>query len=311
MSRANGRNLTDIVRHVKDARKKLAANGWKYFSSRYLNREGMDAFCSHETVMEMCFNYHGQFQQLEREDSFFSEIELHDVSDVGPDLPASSLFDVNMSIEEGQIHVSFAWNRHISHQGLIIQWIDQIGPSLQSICETLAPRSRERTLIDYNFLRLDYADLDRLQSHIIPEIEQFNKATVQDIYPCSPMVEGIQLSQAKQVGLYETSQIYELRPRGNHVINVEKLQTAWQDTIARHPSLRSLFIESLDPSLAFNQVVLEAYCGDVVLLTSETLHSARISLQSLPKVKYQQLKPPIALHFVKFWTLELFSVKSR
>ncbi|KAG5930353.1 NRPS protein, partial [Claviceps africana] len=292
MSRENINDRIDIVRRIKDARRKLPANGWKYFSSRYLNSEGIDAFKSHESVMEMSFNYHGQFQQLEREDSFFTSIELPDVSDIGPELPASSLFNVNMSIEGGETHVSFAWNRHISHQHLIIRWIEQIGPSLQSICDTLVSRSRQKTLTDYEFLSLDYASLDHLQSRIIPEIERLQKTTVQDIYPCSPMVEGILLSQAKEGGLYETSQIYEIRPRGKHIIDMDRLQAAWQNTISCHPSLRSLFIESLDPSFAFNQVVLEKHYGEVVVLTSDTLRSAEALLQVLPKVNYQQLKPP-------------------
>ncbi|KAG6008108.1 NRPS protein [Claviceps maximensis] len=242
--------------------------------------------------MEMSFNYHGQFQQLEREDSFFTSIDLQDVSDVGPELPASSLFNVNMSIEGGQTHVSFAWNRHISHQGLIIQWIEQIGPSLKSICETLASMSSQKTLVDYELLSLDYASLDNLQNCIIPEIEKLNKSTVHDVYPCSPMVEGILLSQTKDDGLYETSQIYELRPRGNHKIDLDKLQAAWQDTISRHPSIRSVFIESQDPKFTFNQVVLKSHYGEVVVLVNDTLHSAQASLQALPKVNYQQLKPP-------------------
>lgn len=292
MSRDDRNDRINLVRRIKDARRKLPANGWVYFSSRYLNSEGIDAFGSHNSVMEMSFNYHGQFQQLERKDSFFSSIELQGVSDIGPELPTSSLFNVNMSIEHGLTHVSFDWNRHISHQDLIIKWIEQIGPSLQSICETLVSRSGQKTLVDFEFLNLDYAGLDNLQSCIIPEIEQLNQSTVQDIYPCSPMVEGILLSQSKEIGLYETSQIYEVRPRGNHVISVTKLQAAWHDTISRHPSLRSVFIGSLDPNFTFNQVVLEAHYGEVVVLVSDTLHSAQALLQTLPKVNYQQLKPP-------------------
>ncbi|KAG8414750.1 Nonribosomal peptide synthetase [Metarhizium acridum] len=242
--------------------------------------------------MEVVFNYHGQFQQLERDHSLFDSVALDNVSDVGPNLPASSLFNINMSIEGGQTHVSFAWNRHISNQGLIREWIDQIGPSLEAICKSLRNRSSERTLVDYEFLSLDYTTLDGLQSRIIPEIESLNGTVVEDIYPCSPMVEGILLSQLKDVGFYETSQLYEIRTRGSHVINMRQLSTAWKDVIARHPSLRSVFIESLDSSMAFNQVVLKEIHGDVVLLESGNLDSARALMQKLPKVKYHKLKPP-------------------
>lgn len=292
LSRRAGIDQVNIVRLVKDARRKLPANGWAYFTSRYLNEKGVQAFGSHDSVMEITFNYHGQFQQLERDESFFDSIALDNVSDVGPNLPASSLFNINMSIEGGQTHVSFAWNHHISNQNLISKWVDQIGPSLQSICENLVSRCSERTLIDYEFLNLDYTGLDDLQRRVIPEIEKLNRAEVEDIYPCSPMVEGILLSQLKGVGFYETSQFYEIKSRGSHVSNIERLSAAWQDVIVRHPSLRSIFIESLDSSMAFNQVVLKGHHGDVVLLESDNLDSARVLLETLPKVNYQQLKPP-------------------
>jgi amino acid adenylation domain-containing protein/non-ribosomal peptide synthase protein (TIGR01720 family) len=283
---------TNIPRLVKDARKKLPSNGWAYFASRYLNNKGLEAFRSHNSVMEMTFNYHGQFQQLEREDAFFESITLDNVSDNGPCLPASSLFNVNMSVEGGETHVSFAWNRHISRQVLIHQWVDRIEPSLQSICRSLASRAAERTLCDYEFLTLDYTSLDDLHSHIIPEIESLNNTEIEDIYPCSPMVDGMLLSQLKGAGFYETSQFYEIKPRGSHNISMKQLSAAWQDVVSRHPPLRSVFIQSPDSTVAFNQVVLRHHHGEVILLESNDQESAQALLKSLPKVDYQQLKPP-------------------
>ncbi|KAK8064710.1 Amino acid adenylation [Apiospora phragmitis] len=292
ISRNRGHDSANIVRHVKDAKRKLTSNGWAYFASRYLNKKGRETFRSDNSVMEMTFNYHGQFQQLEREDAFFESITLDDVSDTGPCLPVCSLFNINMSIEGGHTHVSVTWNRHISHQGLIPQWVDQIGFSLQSICQSLKQRPAERTLSDYEFLNLDYASLDELQSHLIPDIQSLNGTEVEDIYPCSPMVDGMLLSQLKGSGLYETSQSYEIKPRGSHRINLEQLSAAWQDVIARHPPLRSVFIESSDGSVAFNQVVLRRYHGEVILLESSDTESTNALVKRLPKVSYQQLKPP-------------------
>uniref|UniRef100_A0A8H7NMW1 Carrier domain-containing protein n=1 Tax=Bionectria ochroleuca TaxID=29856 RepID=A0A8H7NMW1_BIOOC len=285
-------NPAHVVRLIKDARRKQPGNGWAYFTSRYLNSKGVDAFSSHDSVMEMVFNYHGQFQQLECEDSFFRSITLDNVSDVGPDLPASSLFNINMSIEGGETHVSFAWNKHICKQDLIHQWADRISSCLRSLCETLVSKQIERTLIDFEFLSLDYAGLDRLQRSVIPEIEKLNRTRVVDIYPCSPMVEGMLLSQSKGVGFYETSQFYEIKPRGYRIINVDQLSSAWRDVIVRQPSLRSIFIESLDSGSVHNQVVLEECEGDIVLLESDNLQAAQTLLRNLPKVTYQQLKPP-------------------
>lgn len=53
-----------------------------------------------------------------------------------------------------------------------------------------------------------------------------------------------------------------------------RLAGAWQQVVARHSSLPSVFIEGLDDETSFNQVVWEACIAD------------------LPRVDYQQLKPP-------------------
>ncbi|KAG8408242.1 Nonribosomal peptide synthetase [Metarhizium acridum] len=291
VSRNRDNSHEHIVRLVKDARRRLLANGWAYFTSRYLSSKGAHAFKSHGSTMELVFNYHGQFQQLENDDSLFNNIILDGISDAGPALPMSALFEINVSIEGGSTHLSFSWNRHISHQGLIRDWFAQIGISLQKICTTLAFRKPETTLCDYEFLNLDYRGLDELQAHVIPDIMAANNATVAGIYPCPPMINGILLSQLKDSSSYKTSQIYRIQSPDSDV-SIARLADAWQKVVARHPSLRSVFMEGLDDDTAFNQVVLEACPANIILLKSHSENSALSMLTGLPSVNYQQLKPP-------------------
>ncbi|QPH06324.1 nrps [Epichloe festucae Fl1] len=216
----------NVVRHVKDARRRLPSNGWAYFASRYLTNKGRLAFESHESTSEVLFNYHGQFQQLEKEDGLFENISL-DVPEEGTSLPASTLFNINVLFEGGTANYSFTYNRHIAHQGLINKWIDSIGTSLTIICESLASRDASRTLCDYEFLQLDYRGLDQLQSHMIPNIELTNKTRVKDVFPCSPMVDGTLLSQIRDPKSYKTSQTYEIEcPRSGSPVNPDRLAPA-------------------------------------------------------------------------------------
>lgn len=123
----------------------------------------------------MTFNYHGQFEQLERDDSLFENVTLNGVYEQGPALPASSLFGVEVSIEDGRTHFTISANRYIAHQKLIITWVAEIAQSLETICnELVAITTTSTTLCDYEFLRLGYQTLDRLQDKIIPEIESLN-----------------------------------------------------------------------------------------------------------------------------------------
>ena len=231
IARSTNSSLSDIVRRVKDARKGLLASGRASFASKYLRDNQARASSANKITAEMVFNYHGQFQQLERNAALFESITL-EVSDEGPDLPVSALFEVNISIDQGKTNISFSWNRHLTHQQLIQEWPNQIVRSIQSICEDLPILDvGQRTLADYEYLDLDYPGLDHLETQIIPKIVTLNSSEIEDIYPCPPMVYGILLSQLKGSGSYETTQRYHIRPRNPHVIDIDRLSVAWQAVV--------------------------------------------------------------------------------
>lgn len=288
-------SITNLVRFVKDARRHLPANGWAYFTSRYLNDAGKEAFKSHDSIMEMTFNYHGQFQQLERDDSLFEEVTLNGVCEQGPALPASSLFGVEVSIGDGQTNFTVSANRHIAHQELIATWVAGIAQSLGTICGLLAAASTSSsTLCDYEFLSLGYQALDQLQNEIIPEIESLNKSTIEKIYPCLPTVDGILISQVKDPESYKTLQQFEITSQDSKPISLDTLEKAWQRVIAHQPSLRTVFIPGLDELAAFNQVVLKQHHAEVIVLRAESGNETEAyeMLKRLPPVNYQQPIPP-------------------
>lgn len=288
-------STANLIRLVKDARRRMPANGWAYFASRYLNHSGQEAFKNHDSIMEMTFNYHGQFQQLERDDSLFEEIALNGVCEQGPTLPASSLFGVEVSIGHGQTHFTVSANRRIAHQELIITWVTQIVQSLETICnELVATPATSSTLCDYEFLSLGYQALDQLQDKIIPEIESLNTSRIENIYPCLPTVDGILISQVKDPESYKTLQQFEITSRDSKPVILDNLEQAWQRVVAHQPSLRTVFISGLDESAAFNQVVLKQYHADVSLLHVESGDETEAFelLKRLPPVNYQKLTPP-------------------
>ncbi|KAI4273878.1 MAG: hypothetical protein LQ337_004329 [Flavoplaca oasis] len=287
-------SVVHTVRLVKDARRRLPTNGLAYWISRFLNPDGIEAFESHSSPMEVQFNYHSKFQQLERTDSLFTAINLDDVVPaISPHMPTSVLFDINVIIEAGVAKFCFAWNRHIDHQDSILAWIAQIVPSLKLLCNELCGRPTSRTLCDFRFLSLDYSGLDELQNRILPHLELLNESHIEDVVPCLPMVDGILLSQTKGTGSYETSQTWQIMPRKSHRIETSRLVDAWQALIARHSALRTVFIESMDATRsAFNSAVLCSHRGNVLLVESESYEGALDTVKHLPRVDYTQPRPP-------------------
>ncbi|TLD18019.1 hypothetical protein PspLS_10434 [Pyricularia sp. CBS 133598] len=66
---------------------------------------------------------------------------------------------------------------------------------------------------------------------------------VEDIYPCSPMQENMYIGQ--QIGgsrLYQTSSLVEITGRYN--FSVEDIRRVWQQTVDRHQSLRTIYLNT-------------------------------------------------------------------
>ncbi|KAK9759863.1 hypothetical protein K7432_016670 [Basidiobolus ranarum] len=105
----------------------------------------------------------------------------------------------------------------------------------------------------YSLLNLDQDQLkhllecDLLQNGICP-------ADVHDIYPCSPMQEGLVALSMKENSIYLTQQVYKCES----CVDIERLRTAWKTVIDANPILRTaiLFTTSGFAHLNGLQVVL-------------------------------------------------------
>lgn len=287
-----GADLSGLSRTVKDARKRFPANGWAYFTSRYLSQTEIDSCNAHGPPVEVEFNYHGQFQQLEREESLFDRVALDQVVDEGPQIPAPHLFGIEVSIQDKQVNIAVSWNRHIAHQDRIQNWIGGIPASLKALCGELASRQPSKTLCDYPFLNLGYARLDELQQCLLPHIEAVNNSKIVEVLPCSPTVTGMLLSQSKQPQLYKTSEIFEFIAADGNLPSATSLAAAWQEVVAHQPSLRSVFTSGLDHKAAFNQVVLESFHCEVAHFDCDNEEAAMDVFAGLQPLDCQQLKPP-------------------
>jgi amino acid adenylation domain-containing protein/non-ribosomal peptide synthase protein (TIGR01720 family) len=294
ITRMSTSQVTDVVRFVKDARRRLPANGRAYFASRYLTEQGSEAFKTHESpTMEVEFNYLGLFQELEHDDSLFNNVSLKGVADEGPKAPSSSIINIEVSIADGKAKYFISANRHVKHQDLIQSWVSQIGLSLHTICSELVSIKPSTTLCDYPLLSLDYRRLDRLLSTTIPHIESINNAKVIEVLPCTPTVNGMLLSQVKQVDLYKTCEVYEITLPTSHTaeLSLAELAEAWQRVIAHQPALRTVIVDGVEQTGGFTQFILDSYRGDIIFTECDDNASAVQPLSDLPPMKYKHAKP--------------------
>lgn len=86
-------------------------------------------------------------------------------------------------------------------------------------------------------------------------------ADVEDVYPCSPLQEGLMALSVRFSGAYMAQRVYELASG----VDLDRFRSAWETTIKNHPILRTRIIEAGSSGRVSLQVVcresLEWYTG--------------------------------------------------
>lgn len=298
-------NIIDTLRRVKDTRRQIKGNGWPYFASRFLNDSGTKVFEDH-CPMEMMFNYLGLYQQLERNDGLLQQMSLQEVggsvngptSDVGLHVRRLALFEISAEVLNGTARFTFTYNRHIHYQSSIRRWILAYKEILMEATQLLTKMETQHTLSDFPLLSITYDGLEKIKNEHLPKLGLSSLHEVEDIYPCSAMQQGVLISQTRSPENYKSNAIFEVSSVTNEPIEVLRLQTAWQKVVARHASLRTVFIESMSKEGLYDQVVLKEFVPRVLRIECDN-DDVLTALSRLLPVKYDEPEPPHRVVIVK------------
>lgn len=86
-----------------------------------------------------------------------------------------------------------------------------------------------------------------------------NLSHVEEIYPCSPVQDGILLSQGRSSSHYRMYVMWEIiAPPHRETVSVERLTSAWREVVDRHPILRTRFVRSPSQETQLAQAVLKS-----------------------------------------------------
>ncbi|KAL6791486.1 hypothetical protein GGI42DRAFT_364850 [Trichoderma sp. SZMC 28013] len=96
-------------------------------------------------------------------------------------------------------------------------------------------------------------------------------ASIEDIFPCSPMQEGILISQARSPDRYHVRALFEVLVQSTELVDVDRLEQAWIKVAQRHQALRSVFLEEALGGENMLQVVLDRVTVPVLKLECEKL----------------------------------------
>jgi amino acid adenylation domain-containing protein len=255
-----GTGFISILQQIKDFRKLNADNTALEFAAQY--KSSSTARKSPQNLIEILFNYHGQFQQLDRTDGLLSIHKLHSSeTSIGDKVRQQAAITIEVSVDAGRVNISVGFSRRTPKGDDVRQWLQRYGEVITSAVSELMSTERTATASDYPLSHLNNTDLVSLKKHIL-EPTDISWDAVEDILPCSSTQQGIFISQLKSPTTYRLRQTCRVLPTDSQSVDVKRLGDAWRQVVSNHSIMRTIF--TMVPfNDRFYQVVLKSVEPDI------------------------------------------------
>lgn len=210
--------------------------------------------------------------------------------DIDPALPRFALFEISAGVFNDSLKVSFSFPQNIRRQHSIKMWISALDKALRRSSRELLRTPPKSSLDNFPLLPLMYNGTKKLQDRLstagIASITD-----VEDVYGSSPMQRGVLLSQVKDPKQYMYQAIFVPRlANPSAPLNAKKLGHAWQMVVQTHPSLRTVFIESLAKDGLMDQAVLKTIEPRIGFLQAHAANAVE-SLRDQVSIDFTEKQP--------------------
>lgn len=258
------KDLLRPLKHIKDTRRDIINGGWSKFATRILKKSL--SFTNQKSSAELLFRY--LTEPLPSNCDNFQETKVSVTHSNNDKSLRPALFEIVVQILNGKANFNVSYNMHMGHQEKISEWITAWQQSVYTIVNELAVMNPERTLSDYPLLSLTYSGLDLFKKERFSQLGITSFDQIEDMYPCTPMQQGILISQSRVPGAYDLKFLFNVVSTQNGgKVDVGRLISAWQAVVNRHSMLRTVFIHSVASNGLLDQVVL----NEVVVKTPRHL----------------------------------------
>ncbi|KAG5755030.1 hypothetical protein H9Q70_002355 [Fusarium xylarioides] len=117
-----------ILQQVKDFRKLNVDTTALDFAAKYNSSSS-----SPQNLIEIVFNYHGQFQQLDRADGLLSIHKLHSSeTSIGDKVRQQAAITIEVSVESGRVCISVSFSRRTPKGDDVRRWLQRYGEVIAS-----------------------------------------------------------------------------------------------------------------------------------------------------------------------------------
>jgi len=227
------RHVVEALKEIKEQLRAIPRRGFAYGAMRYLSRD-VDSIRRLEGLPrpQISFNYLGQFDQLLNESSLFVAAQENPGPVQDGNNRRTYFIDLNGLIVNGQLRIDWTYSENVHRRETVVNLADLFAACLRALigyCQTSGIGGY--TPSDFPLANIDQQTLDRVIG---------SQPAVQDVYPLSPMQQGVLFHSLYAPGpaLYfvQTS----CRIRGP--LNVQAFKRAWQMVVDRHSILRTSFL---------------------------------------------------------------------
>ncbi len=233
----------DTVKTVKEQLRRVPDRGLGYGVLHYLsptNQHPADA--RHEASVNparprVLFNYLGQLDSSFSDDALLQPAAEDSGDERDPQTPLAYELEINGEIYQGQLRLHWSYSRERYQADTIKTLLERYQLHLNRLLDHCLQAEPTLTPSDVPLANLSQAQLDALP---IPH------AQIEDVYPLSPMQQGILFHALREpeANLYVTQLVLNLTG-----LDVPRFIQAWREVSNRHEILRSGFFWQGDASL--------------------------------------------------------------
>ncbi|WP_219267618.1 non-ribosomal peptide synthetase [Pseudomonas sp. Xaverov 259] len=236
--------LSAAIKSVKEQLRAVPHKGIGYGLLRYLGTPDAREALSKLAAPRITFNYLGQFDRQFNQSALFVPATQGSGQAQDPQAPLANWLTVEGQVYGGELALQWGFSREMFEVATVQRLADDFQQELLAlIAHCVDPKHGGLTPADVTLAQLTQPQLDELA---LPARD------VQDLYPLSPMQQGMLFHSLYQQG---EDDIYVSQLRADvHGLDVAVFQRAWAQVLARHDMLRTGFVWQDDQGQALQVV---------------------------------------------------------
>ncbi|WP_106804296.1 non-ribosomal peptide synthase/polyketide synthase [Pseudomonas sp. S5D5] len=239
-----GGELSSAIKSVKEQLRAVPDKGIGYGLLRYLGTPAARDALSALAVPRVTFNYLGQFDRQFNESALLVPAPEGSGQAQDPEAPLANWLTVEGQVYGGELALQWGFSREMFEVATVQRLAEDFQQELLAlIAHCVDPKQGGLTPADVGLAQLIQAQLDALA---LPA------RAVQDLYPLSPMQQGMLFHSLYQQG---EDDVYVSQLRADvQGLDVAQFQRAWAQVLARHDMLRTGFVWQQDQTLPLQAV---------------------------------------------------------